>query len=68
VSGKSQNELGWVIFGSHRRKEVVVGLGGRPFKRLEFDAKAERFTRDPEAEALIRRSYEPGHWAVPKGV
>ncbi len=43
---------------------IAVGLG----RTLEFDAKAERFTRDPEAEALIRRSYEPGHWAVPKGV
>jgi predicted dehydrogenase len=37
-------------------------------RTLHFDAKAERFIDDPEANALVSRDYRDGHWAVPKGV
>ncbi len=43
---------------------ISVGLG----RTLEFDALAERFPKDKEADALLRRSYEPGHWAAPRDV
>ncbi len=42
---------------------LSVALG----RTLEFDAKAEKFSRDREADALVGRTYEPGHWAVPRG-
>jgi predicted dehydrogenase len=37
-------------------------------RTLRFDPKAERFVSDKEANALVRRQYRPGHWAVPQGV
>jgi predicted dehydrogenase len=38
---------------------------GRCFK---FDAKAEHILGDDDANALIRRKYREGHWAIPKGI
>ena len=35
---------------------------------LRFDPRAERFPDDREANALVRREYRAGHWAVPQGV
>jgi predicted dehydrogenase len=35
---------------------------------LRFDPKTEQFTGDKEANALVRRRYREGHWAVPAGV
>lgn len=37
-------------------------------KTVEFDPKAEAITNSPDAHALLRRAYRPGHWSVPKGV
>ena len=37
-------------------------------RRLEFDPVAEQFKGDEEANALVRREYRDGHWAVPVGV
>ncbi|MFZ5832534.1 MAG: Gfo/Idh/MocA family protein, partial [Planctomycetota bacterium] len=35
---------------------------------LDFDAKSEAFVGAPEANALLKRTYREGHWAVPRGV
>jgi predicted dehydrogenase len=35
---------------------------------VRFDPTGEKILGDPEAAALLRREYRPGHWAVPKGV
>jgi predicted dehydrogenase len=35
---------------------------------LRFDPAAEQILGDDEANALVRRKYRDGHWAVPKGV
>jgi predicted dehydrogenase len=35
---------------------------------LAFDPKTEQFVDDAEANALVRRTYRDGHWAVPRGV
>ncbi len=35
---------------------------------LHFDPRTEQFSDDQEANALVRRQYRPGHWAIPKGV
>jgi predicted dehydrogenase len=43
---------------------IAVQLG----RTLEFDAKTEKFPKDSQADALVRRPYREGHWAVPKGV
>lgn len=35
---------------------------------LHFDPQTEKFVDDSQANALVRRKYRPGHWAIPKGV
>jgi predicted dehydrogenase len=35
---------------------------------LQFDPESERILNDDEANALIRRTYRNGHWAVPKNI
>jgi len=37
-------------------------------KTVEFDPQKEAITNAPEADAMLKRKYRPGHWAVPKGV
>jgi predicted dehydrogenase len=37
-------------------------------KTVELDPKTETVTNSPDANALLRRTYRTGHWAVPKGV
>ncbi len=37
-------------------------------RTLKFDPEQEKFLDDAEADALLRRQYREGHWAVPKGV
>lgn len=43
-------------------------IGARLGRTLHFDPAAERFVDDDEANALVRRQYRDGHWAVPRGV
>lgn len=33
---------------------------------FRFDPKTEQILNDPESNALVRRTYRQGHWAVPK--
>jgi predicted dehydrogenase len=37
-------------------------------RTLRFDPKTEQIEGDEEANRLVRRTYRPGHWAVPKDV
>jgi predicted dehydrogenase len=55
----------------HHYSASLCHLGNiatRLARTLNFDRQAERFIGDDEANALVRRQYRPGHWAVPKGV
>lgn len=37
-------------------------------QHLTFDPKTEQIVDDPEANALIKRTYREGYWAIPKNV
>ena len=53
------------------RSAALVHLGNiacRLGRTLAFDSAAERIRGDDEADALLRRTYRDGHWAVPRGV
>jgi predicted dehydrogenase len=44
----------------------LANIATRVGRVLHFDPKAEQITNDSEANALVRRKYREGHWAVPK--
>ena len=46
----------------------LANISTRLRKTVELDPKAEAITNSPDANALVRRKYRPGHWAVPKNV
>jgi predicted dehydrogenase len=46
----------------------LANISGRLRKTLEFDPVKEVITNSPDANAMVRRKYRPGHWAVPKNV
>jgi len=46
----------------------LANISTRLKKTIEFDPKTEQVTNSPDANALVRRKYRAGHWAVPKGV
>jgi predicted dehydrogenase len=43
-------------------------IATRVGRLIHFDPVTETIANDPEAQALVRRTYRPGHWAVPEGV
>ncbi len=43
-------------------------IATRLSRTLHFDPQAEQVVEDREANALVRRRYRDGHWAVPQGV
>jgi predicted dehydrogenase len=43
-------------------------IATRVGRSLRFDPVAEKILGDDEANALVRRQYREGHWAVPSGV
>ena len=45
-----------------------ANIATRLGRSLKFDPAKEEFVGDAEANALVRRAYREGHWAVPKGV
>jgi predicted dehydrogenase len=45
----------------------LANISARVRRVLHFDPKTEQITNDAEANALVRRKYREGHWAVPKG-
>jgi predicted dehydrogenase len=46
----------------------LANISARLGRVLHFDPRKEQITNDTEANALVRRKYREGHWAVPKGV
>jgi predicted dehydrogenase len=46
----------------------LANIATRTGRTLNFDPAAEQVTGDKEANALLKRSYRDGHWAVPVGV
>jgi predicted dehydrogenase len=46
----------------------LSNISARVGRTLQFDPIAETIRDDSEANALVRRSYRDGHWAVPKNV
>ena len=36
-------------------------------RTVEFDPQKEAITNAPDADAMLKRKYRAGHWAVPKG-
>jgi hypothetical protein len=74
-----RNFLDCVKSGSRPHADIEIGhysgalchLGNittRLGRTLHFDAKTETFLDDPKAAPMVRRTYRPEHWAVPKGV
>jgi predicted dehydrogenase len=46
----------------------LANISARVGSTLRFDPQKEQVTNNPEANALVRRKYRDGHWAVPRGV
>ncbi len=46
----------------------LANIGARAGEVLQFDPAKEQVTNHKEANALVRRKYRDGHWAVPRGV
>jgi predicted dehydrogenase len=65
-SGKLPNadvEIGHVSASLCHLGNIVARTG----RSLRFDPKTERIVGDKEADALVRRTYREGHWAIPAG-
>jgi len=57
--------------GIHHLSATLSHLGNiatRVGRVIHFDPKTEQVGGDDEANALVRRAYRKGHWAVPRGV
>ncbi len=46
----------------------LANIAARKGIVLQFDPASEKITNSEEANALVRRQYREGHWAVPAGV
>jgi predicted dehydrogenase len=66
----NQKQLNADIMAGHRAATCVhlANIAARIGRVLHFDPKTEQITGDEEANALVRRKYREGHWAVPKGI
>ena len=78
LPGHHQNFIDAVLKGDKPAAPVEVGhisagichlanIGTRTRKTIEFDPVRETIATNPDANALLRRKYRAGHWAVPKG-
>ena len=74
-----RNFIDCVLSGAKPNADITVGhlsaslchlanIATRTGRTLRFDGSHEQVVADDEANALIRRTYRDGHWAVPKGV
>jgi hypothetical protein len=59
------------ILEGHRSVAIVhlSNIALRAGRSLDFDPRTETILGDPEASALLSRTYrQGGHWAIPNGV
>ncbi|MCA8984766.1 MAG: Gfo/Idh/MocA family oxidoreductase [Planctomycetaceae bacterium] len=58
------------IHSAHQAATIVhlANISARLRRTLNFDPAQEILLNDPEAQTLIQRTYENGHWSVPRGV
>ncbi len=77
--GHQEDFLDAIRTGRRPNAEIEIGhlsatlshlgnLAARLGRSLRFDPKKEQILGDEEANALVRREYRQGHWAVPQGV
>ncbi len=77
--GHQEDFLDAIKTGRRPNAEIQIGhlsatlshlgnLATRLGRSLRFDPQKEEILGDEEANALVRRQYRAGHWAVPKGV
>lgn len=62
-------ELTAPVLAGHLSASLVhlANIAARAGKVLQFDPQRESITNDAAANALVRRQYRAGHWAVPRG-
>jgi hypothetical protein len=46
----------------------LANIAARTRQILEFDPTTETITNSEASNAMVRRQYREGHWAVPKNV
>jgi hypothetical protein len=65
-----QKQLNADVQAGHLAATIVhlSNIAARVGRTLQFDPTAEKIRGDDEANALVRRTYRAGHWAVPQGV
>ncbi len=65
-----QQQLNADIHVGHRAATIVhlANIANRVGDVLHFDPDRERITNNMAGDALVKRSYRDGHWAVPQGV
>jgi predicted dehydrogenase len=65
-----QKQLNADVMAGHLSAGLVhlANIGARVGRVLEFDPEKEQVTNDATANAMVRRKYRDGHWAVPRGV
>ncbi len=66
----TQKQLNAPATAGHLAAAIVhlANIAARVGKTLTFDPATEQITNDAAANALVKRQYRAGHWAVPKGV
>ena len=78
LSGHHQNFIDAILKGDKPAAPVEAGhvsagichlanISTRLRRTVEFDPKGERVADNPPADAMLTRTYRPGHWAVPRG-
>jgi predicted dehydrogenase len=65
-----QKQLNADVMAGHLSATLVhlANIGARTGEVIRFDPVKEQVTNLKEANALVRRKYRDGHWAVPRGV
>ena len=65
-----QKTLNADVMAGHLSATLVhlANIAARTGRVLHFDPAKEQIENDAESNALVRRKYRDGHWAVPRGV
>jgi predicted dehydrogenase len=65
-----QKQLNADVMAGHLSATLVhlANISARVGRVLQFDPANEQISNDSQANAMVRRKYRGGHWAVPRGV